>query len=74
MCFVCVLYCRVLKNAMRLDDLVVLAAFASYTSIIVYGFDGQFYTFSDSSIVCCYVSMQTCTVVCIVWFVGCVCS
>ncbi|XP_062508758.1 gamma-aminobutyric acid type B receptor subunit 1-like isoform X2 [Corticium candelabrum] len=44
----------VLKNAMRLDDLVVLAAFASYTSIIVYGFDGQFYTFSDSSIVCCY--------------------
>lgn len=44
------------KSFSQLNELIVLGGLMVYFMVLVYGFDGQFFRFNDSSLSCCYVS------------------
>lgn len=49
------LYRFIKRSVPRLNEVTLLGCLAIYLSVVLYGFDGQFFKFSGRSIACCYV-------------------
>lgn len=49
---------RVFKASARLNNLIILGVLCVYVEVILFGLDGQFFAFNDSSLGCCYVCIH----------------
>jgi gamma-aminobutyric acid type B receptor len=50
------------RSIPRLNEVILLGCLMLYSTVIVYGFDGQFFKFNSSSIACCYLRMTFLTI------------
>ena len=56
--YVIVLFVSVMRKSFsHLNELILFGGLLVYTMVIVYGFDGQFFEFTNSSLALCYVSV-----------------